>query len=89
MVPRYELLKNVRGPTGDARKDEDRREHRRRDAEEMVGGGAEEIEIGKEILLTFHYGLDALRDGVEMRLRMAGWGGGLRSRTVVLVPRSA
>src|SRR5713226_7748583 len=59
------LLDDMRGPTGDARDDKERGEHRRGDAAEVIGAGAVEIEIGKEFLFSPHDLLDALGNRVK------------------------
>src|ERR1700722_12439670 len=54
------LFDDVRGPAGDARDDKDRREHRRGNAAETIGGGAVEIEVWEHFLFAPHHGLDSL-----------------------------
>src|SRR3989304_7979957 len=65
------LFDDVRGPAGDTRDHEKRREHRRRDAAEMVSAGAVKIEIRKQIFLAAHDLLDTLGDRVEAQVAVS------------------
>src|SRR6267143_4298442 len=56
------LLDDVRRPTGDARDDEERRKHSRRDAAKVIGGGAVKIQIREHLFFTAHDLLEALGD---------------------------
>ena len=65
------LFENVRRPSGNARDDKQRREHRGRNAQEMIGGRAVEIEVGKHVLLPAHHGFDPLGNWVKAMIAAA------------------
>src|SRR4051812_40131697 len=52
------LFHDVRGPTGDARHDEKRREHIDIKTQHVIGGAGREIEIGMNLLLLEHHGFE-------------------------------
>src|SRR5271170_6213535 len=61
------LLDDVRGPARGAADDEQRREHGRGYAHEVVGHGGEPIEVRKHVLDAFHRALDAIGDQKALR----------------------
>ena len=52
----------MRGPTGRARDDEQRREHRRRHAHHVIGACAEPVEIGEHFFLAPHHRFNTIGD---------------------------
>jgi len=56
------LFDHVGGPSRGARDHEERREHRHRHPEQVVGDGAEPVEVGEHLLGFGHDALDPLRD---------------------------
>ena len=66
------LFEYVRGPTGDARENEQRRVERSRNVEESVKDGAVEIEIWKDSLLALHDSFDPFGDSQQPSIFIAG-----------------
>src|SRR6266545_130040 len=60
------LFHDVRRPARRAGNDKNGREQRRRNVAAAISNGAEEIEIGKNLLLAPHHRFDAIGDGKQV-----------------------